>query len=1458
MFFMESAHAPRTALLFAFCVCGAIAVGATAARREGIARYDVGQWPEPGRGNHRVLVRVEKPADAVRVHIPWRRRDPHPERKAVHVFPAGDRQPIRNVAVLRISNLSGDLVFQPSGPGLYEVYFLPFRPPPGSGVFGNGGQYDAPETTADPAWLKQHGLADDGAESAEWRNLPEATVVEIQARGDFHRMDPMEVIAGEGEVQALLERFPDRPVLLFPEDRRRPIKMFETIPYRWAVQGPKSGFSGKARPGEFYVFQVGVWACRRSVNGLDVRFEPLHGPGGRNIPAAAFRCFNLGGVDFRGRPFRKKFALARGRVRALWIGVQVPGNTRGTYSGRLVVAPEDMDPIPLDVRLDISGPRLADAGDGDLWRMARLRWLDSTLGIDDDVVPPYTPLTVDGNTVGCLGRTVRFGLRGLPKEITSFGQAVLAGPVAFRIETERGEVKIRSLHARWTKKSPVAVEREVRTESPELDVTTHVRMEFDGCLLYRITLEARRETALRDVRLDVPLRAEIAQYMMGMNRRGGYRPKQWEWKWNIERADNMVWLGNAGAGLQLKLAPDKDVWAAKDLRGAGLPAGWSNSGRGGCRIREESGSVLVQAFSGPRRLKAGERLTFRFRFLVTPFHSIDPKHWNWRNGDVWNGEANVLHVHHGTPPNPYINYPFLRVKELKALVEKARADRHVKENAGRLEYPAEGNIRLDRGALHVWVRIRFDPREGKPRDARYNQSLFYLDFPDRDQIGFYWNVDDRGMRAYLRRGPPSKANYPVLFGTHSPKWRIGQRHLLTLSWGKRMTVAMDGEVLAAVRHTGTLSGKSLDAAVLRFKSGGFGIDAIKITDVPYTPGVPVTPTVDEHTLLLDTFSRWNGGAETAPEKCASGANGRIVGVVEKAGGRFGPELRFSYRRRKLPPAGVNIYYTVRELSNHTTEMWALRSLGSEVFKTDGVDIFTDPTPLVKPCKGYSWLREHLLAGYETAWRVNFGNGDFDAAIQMQPLSRWHNYYVEGLRWLMENTGVDGLYLDGIGYDRGIMQRVARVMRRLNPQSRIDFHSGDSWSPPWDRDRHLSAANKYMEHLPYINSLWFGELFDYNGPPDYWLVEISGIPFGLTGEMLEYRNGGNPYRGMIYGMVGRLHPSKPALWRLWDAFGIQQARMIGYWDKSCPVRTDTPGVLATVYAKPDQVMVALAHWPQDRGSRRVVAPQNRKLPSPVIDGRLAPGEWQQAARLTRFQPIGQDTPAEARTEVLITWDAAALYIGFRCSQPPGVRPKADVVERDGPVWTDDAVELFFQPNPKSGQYFQFVGNSRGAFADCAGMERSWNGAWTYRTAVEKDAWTGEVRVPWSTFDAKFAKNAIPNTIGFNACRDRQTPHPELSSWSPVSNTFHEPEHFGRVELATADASPTREPLAAQNGGQAVRVRLKIDWKALGLDPRHARCVAPAIDRFQESASFEIGAPIPIEPSKGRIVIFDAQD
>jgi hypothetical protein len=258
---------------------------------------------------------------------------------------------------------------------------------------------------------------------------------------------------------------------------------------------------------------------------------------------------------------------------------------------------------------------------------------------------------------------------------------------------------------------------------------------------------------------------------------------------------------------------------------------------------------------------------------------------------------------------------------------------------------------------------------------------------------------------------------------------------------------------------------------------------------------------------------------------------------------------------------VKIYYTVRELSNRSPELFALLSLGDEVL-------------ISGPGGGFSWLQEHLEPDYLAGWFVPSLR---DAALITSGASRWHNYYVEGLRWLVENVGINGLYIDDVAFDRTTMKRVRKILDRGRPGALIDLHSANQFNV---RDGFANSANLYLEHFPYINRLWFGEYFDYDSPPDFWLVEVSGIPFGLMGEMLE--KGGNPWRGMIYGMTSRLPwagDPRP-IWIVWDEFGIRESQMIGYWSPSCPVKTDRADVLATAYIKSGEVLIALASWAKE--------------------------------------------------------------------------------------------------------------------------------------------------------------------------------------------------------------------------------------------------------------------------------------
>ena len=171
--------------------------------------------------------------------------------------------------------------------------------------------------------------------------------------------------------------------------------------------------------------------------------------------------------------------------------------------------------------------------------------------------------------------------------------------------------------------------------------------------------------------------------MMGMGHPGGRRPERHEWSWKVEHNQDAVWIGDVNAGLQLSLRDERyerplntNFYLAKPLV---MPRSWANAGRGGCELAEDGGAFVVRCFSGFQTIEPGDSLRYDFRLAVTPFKPIDTDgHWRTRFfhryaplDSVQALGANTVNVHHATPINPYINYPFLTPDTMKAYVDDA-------------------------------------------------------------------------------------------------------------------------------------------------------------------------------------------------------------------------------------------------------------------------------------------------------------------------------------------------------------------------------------------------------------------------------------------------------------------------------------------------------------------------------------------------------------------------------------------------------------------------------------------------------------------------------------------------------------------------------------------------------------------------------------------------------------------
>ena len=213
-----------------------------------------------------------------------------------------------------------------------------------------------------------------------------------------------------------------------------------------------------------------------------------------------------------------------------------------------------------------------------------------------------------------------------------------------------------------------------------------------------------------------------------------------------------------------------------------------------------------------------------------------------------------------------------------------------------------------------------------------------------------------------------------------------------------------------------------------------------------------------------------------------------------------------------------------------------------------------------------------------------------------------------------------------------MKRCRKVMDAAKDGCLIDIHSGNNFAPQYGM---VSPALQYMMLMPCarrsslagsllfckpnklccadMDSTMFGEGYQQGydrpadtmqqidgGGPDWWLIEVSAIPFGLMNDMLGM---GQRWRGWLFGCVTRLpYPggqTNGADWALWDRFKLTEATMIGWWEKQSvpPVRvvapagadaattaacTTTPSrtghVLATAYVlKGEHTLVSVASW-----------------------------------------------------------------------------------------------------------------------------------------------------------------------------------------------------------------------------------------------------------------------------------------
>lgn len=256
---------------------------------------------------------------------------------------------------------------------------------------------------------------------------------------------------------------------------------------------------------------------------------------------------------------------------------------------------------------------------------------------------------------------------------------------------------------------------------------------------------------------------------------------------------------------------------------------------------------------------------------------------------------------------------------------------------------------------------------------------------------------------------------------------------------------------------------------------------------------------------------------------------------------------------------------------------------------------------------------------------------------------------------------------------------------------------------------------------------------------------------------------------------------------------------------------------------------------------VSAPLMAKTPN--IDGLLEPNEWTQAGTASKFIMLGGGSEPSAQTEMWVGYDAHCLYIGAMLHDPSPSDIKAEITDRDGAVYSEDCLELYFDPANTGERYIHFIINPLGTRYDALDRDETVDYRWEAKTARLESGWSVEMSLPFEG-DIPPSPGA---TWGFVAARN--VPHlGQLSASSRLLNSFHEPENFGAIIFAERPAVMKAAALGDGLLGDNKAAMVVINLNDEPLQGKvHVRVMGPS----QRGNSYSM-TKIKINPGKGGIV------
>lgn len=257
-------------------------------------------------------------------------------------------------------------------------------------------------------------------------------------------------------------------------------------------------------------------------------------------------------------------------------------------------------------------------------------WLNNKLGLDDIVIPPFTPIQVAGTRISVWNRTYVWQDSLLPVEIHTNGVQVLAAPLElYTGENPAGKANPATVAIR--KNSPTEAIVEAKGEIDGVPVTSRSTIEYDGMISTDIQFDPPREMTLPSLKLLMSMKTEWAPLYHHYGKAGAVAEtenRRGPLNGNAE-VPLQFWLGTAEQGLQFFLGASHKNW-----------------GKGsGAHVKLEGPVTNYTVRIADQTYAIRQGMIINLGFIATP---VKPMRDNWRFfrcgrdwGYTWTGKMTL-------------------------------------------------------------------------------------------------------------------------------------------------------------------------------------------------------------------------------------------------------------------------------------------------------------------------------------------------------------------------------------------------------------------------------------------------------------------------------------------------------------------------------------------------------------------------------------------------------------------------------------------------------------------------------------------------------------------------------------------------------------------------------------------------------------------------------------------------